>query len=160
MKISIYSGLLVFLFLLFTVSCQNKGNQSKTEPVDSDAMTAEIEKVLPENTQEIEHAGKAIYDKYCLTCHKADGQGVPNVHPPLGPGSWVEREPKVLVSIMLKGLNGKIEVNGVTYNGYMPSMANLSDQEMADVLSYVRSSFGNQLEPITVDMVKKIKSGK
>ncbi len=152
--------MLVLVLLGFMFSCQNSSNQKKAEPLNAEQISSEIEKTLPENTQEIEHAGKSIYDKYCLTCHKSDGSGVANVHPPLGPGSWVEREPKVLVSIMMKGLNGKIEVNGKVYNSFMPSHANLSDQEVADVLSYIRTSFGNQLEPITAEMVKNIKSGK
>ena len=152
--------MLVLVLLGFVISCQNSSNQKKAEPLNTEQISSEIEKTLPENSQAIEHAGKLIYDKYCLTCHKADGLGVPNVHPPLGPGSWVERDPKVLVSIMMKGLNGKIEVNGKVYNSFMPSHANLSDQEVADVLTYIRTSFGNQLEPITAEMVKNIKSGK
>jgi mono/diheme cytochrome c family protein len=82
------------------------------------------------------------------------------MHPPLGPGSWVGRDPKELIAMMMKGLSGKIEVDGEVYNGFMPSQAHLSDQEMADVLSYIRSDFGNGFGPVDVDLVKKIRSGK
>lgn len=107
-----------------------------------------------------EHPGKAVYTKYCLVCHQADGSGVPGMHPPLGPGSWVGNEPKELIAIMMKGLSGKVEVNGETYNGFMPSQAQLTDEEIADVLSYIRSSFGNNFEPVEASLVKKVRSGK
>jgi len=61
---------------------------------------------------------------------------------------------------MMKGLSGKIEVNGEVYNGFMPSQANLTDEEMADVLSYIRSSFGNNFEPVDAGLVRKVRSGK
>jgi mono/diheme cytochrome c family protein len=107
-----------------------------------------------------EHPGKAVFTKYCLVCHQADGSGVPGMHPPLTQGSWVGKEPRELVAIMMKGLSGKIEVNGETYNGFMPSQAQLTDEEIADVLSYIRSSFGNNFEPVDASFVKKVRSGK
>lgn len=113
-----------------------------------------------QQTSAPEHPGKAVYTKYCLVCHQADGSGVPGMHPPLTPGSWVGNDPKELIAIMMKGLSGKIEVNGETFNGFMPSQAQLTDEEIADVLSYVRSSFGNNFEPIDAKLVKKVRSGK
>jgi mono/diheme cytochrome c family protein len=98
--------------------------------------------------------------EYCASCHQDNGEGVPTLHPPLTPGSWVEKEPKELVALMMKGLSGKIEVNGEIYLEFMPSQANLTDQEIADVLSYIRSSFGNNLSPVYVGLVSKIRSGK
>jgi len=65
-----------------------------------------------------------------------------------------------LVAMMIKGLNGKVEVNGKIYNSFMPSQAHLTDQEMADVLSYIRSSFGNSFDPVNAELVKKVRSGK
>lgn len=111
-------------------------------------------------TIEMVHPGKAVFTQYCLTCHQADGSGVPGMHPPLGQGSWVGRDPKELVAVLIKGLNGKVEVNGEVYNSSMPSQAQLTDEEMANVLSYVRSSFGNSYGPVDADLVKKVRSGK
>ena len=160
MKHKINLLLSLALFSLWLSSCQSSGEKKKVEAVSTEQIASEIEDKLPEATPEIVMPGKAVYEKYCLTCHLADGSGVPNMHPPLGPGSWVGREPKVLVSLMMKGLNGKIEVNGEIYNNFMPSHANLSDEEVADVLTYIRASFGNDFEPITEEMVKAIKRGK
>ena len=153
-------NLLIFSVLLVMVvfSCQNS-NEKKVEAVSSEQLSKEITNKLPPTTEKV-HPGKAVYTEYCLVCHQADGSGVPGMHPPLGPGSWVGRDPRELIAMMIKGLSGKIEVNGEVYNDFMPSQAQLTDEEMADVLSYVRSSFGNSYGPVDVDLVKKVRSGK
>ena len=153
---------LVFSFLLMVliVSCQSGSNGKKVETLSTEQLAKEINKELPAQSAEKEHPGKAVYKQYCLTCHQSDGSGVPNMHPPLGPGSWVEKEPSELIAVMMKGLSGKIEVNGQEYKSFMPSHAQLTNEEIANVLSYVRSSFGNNLEPVTVEMVAKAKNVK
>lgn len=149
-----------FMFLLMLISCQNKSDTKKVTAVGSEQMTAEIKNNLPAQTAEKVHPGKEVYTKYCLTCHQADGSGVPNMHPPLTTGSWVGKEPAELIAIMMKGLTGKIEVNGEVYKNFMPSHAQLTDEEIANVLSYIRSSFGNDFTSVTPEMVKKIRSGR
>lgn len=148
------------LFGSVIISCQNNTESRKVEAVSSEQLENEINKSLPASSTEKEHPGKAVYNKYCLTCHQADGSGVPDMHPPLGPGSWVGREPQELIAIMMKGLSGQIEVNGKIYKNFMPSHAQLTDDEIADVLSYIRTSFGNNFEPVTPEMVRKIRSGR
>lgn len=149
----IWGGVMLF-------SCQSAPENKKVAPVSSEKMASEINRTLPQETGGKEHPGKAVYMQHCLACHQADGSGVPNMHPPLTPGSWVEKNPNELIAIMMKGLSGKIEVNGDEYKNFMPSHAQLSDEEIADVLSYVRSSFGNNLDPVTPEMVKKVRNGK
>jgi len=107
-----------------------------------------------------EHPGKAAYTKYCLVCHQANGSGVPGMFPPVGKGSWAGRDPKELVLIITKGLSGKVEVNGAVYKSAMPPQPQLTDQEIADVLTYIRSDFGNSFKPVDVEFVKKVRSGK
>ena len=152
----IYCVLISGLFF----SCQNASENKKVEPVSSEKLATEINKSIPAQPAGKEHPGKAVYTQYCLTCHQADGSGVPNMHPPLTPGSWVGKDPNELIAIMMKGLSGKIEVNGEVYKNFMPSQAQLTDEQLADVLSYIRSSFGNNFEPVTPEMVKKVRSGK
>ena len=152
--------LISVLFVFSMVSCTNNDRNKKVEPVNTDQLASEIKENLPSQSAEIVHPGKAVYNKYCLTCHQSDGSGVPNMHPPLGPGSWVEKDPEELIAIMMKGLSGKIEVNGQEYKNFMPSHAKLTDEEIADVLTYIRSSFGNNLGPVTPEMVAKIRSGR
>jgi mono/diheme cytochrome c family protein len=149
-----------FMFLFMLISCQNKTDNTKVAAVGSEQIAAEINKNLPAKTAEKVHPGEEVFTKYCLTCHQADGSGVPNMHPPLTPGSWVGKEPAELIAIMMKGLTGKIEVNGEVYKNFMPSHAQLTDEEIANVLSYIRSSFGNNFTPVTPEMVMKIRSGR
>lgn len=151
--ISVFIGVLIF-------SCQNASENKKVTPVSSKELTAEISKSLPSAPVEKEHPGKAVYNQHCLACHQSDGSGVPSMHPPLSAGSWVGKDPNDLIAIMMKGLSGKVEVKGEYYKNFMPSHAQLTDEQLADVLSYVRSSFGNNFEPVTQDMVKKVRSGR
>jgi len=79
--------------------------------------------------------------------------------PPLGPGSWTGKNPTDLIALILKGLNGEIEVDGERYKNNMPPQLNITDQELADVLTFVRTNFGNNFEPVTAEMVKKVRAG-
>ena len=160
MKINFKLLICSVLICVFAFSCQNTSQNQKTDPVSPEKLATEINKSLPSEPSGKEHPGKAVYTKYCLTCHQSDGSGVPGMHPPLSAGSWVGKDPKELIAIMMKGLSGKIEVNGEVYKNFMPSHAQLNDEEIANVLSYVRSSFGNNFEPVTPEMVKKVRSGK
>lgn len=160
MKIKYKSLISSVLIGVSFLSCQNASENKKVDPVSAEKLATEISKSLPSAPAGKEHPGKAVYSQYCLTCHQADGTGVPNMHPPLTPGSWVGKDPYELIAIMMKGLSGKIEVNGEVYKNFMPSHAQLTDEQLADVLSYVRSSFGNNFEPVTPEMVKKVRSGR
>jgi mono/diheme cytochrome c family protein/glucose/arabinose dehydrogenase len=98
--------------------------------------------------------GAEVYrrEAHCITCHQADGQGLPAAQfPPIAKSEWVTGSPERLIRLALHGLMGPIEVNGVKYPGQVPMTAfkGLSDQELAGVLTYVRNSFGNQASPIT-----------
>jgi mono/diheme cytochrome c family protein len=148
----------VLSFLVF--SCHSNTDNKKVPVVSPKPLAVEINQINLAPPVEKDHPGKEVYTKYCLTCHQADGSGVPNMHPPLTPGSWVDKEPAELIAIMMKGLTGKIEVNGEVYKNFMPSHAQLTDEEIANVLSFVRSSFGNNSTPVTPEMVKKIRSGR
>ena len=102
--------------------------------------------------------GKAIYEQTCLPCHQADAGGVPGMNPPLRKSPYVQGPPARLVGIILKGLNDGVEIGGETYSNPMPPFGSvLKDQEIADVLSYVRSHFGNKAGPISNAQVSKIR---
>lgn len=102
--------------------------------------------------------GKTIYTTYCLACHQADGSGVPGLNPPLIKTKWVLGDKKQLITILIKGMDEPIEVDGEEYNNVMASHAFLKDQEIADVLNYVRNSFGNKASGITSAEVKAVRS--
>lgn len=102
--------------------------------------------------------GKKVYDTYCLTCHQADGAGVPRMNPPLIKTTYVLGDKKRLINIILKGFNESVEINGDYYDNPMPAQPQLNDQQIADVLTYVRNSFGNKASAITVAEVKKART--
>lgn len=101
--------------------------------------------------------GEIVFKAYCLACHQANAAGVPNLYPPLIKNTYVLGEKKALITIILKGLMGEIEVNGAAYNGMMPPHNFLNDQQVADVLTYVRNSFGNKAALIKPAEVKPVR---
>ena len=109
-------------------------------------------------------AGREIYAKegYCITCHQPDGKGLAAAgFPPLTGTKWVTGNEERLIKIVLKGLMGELEVNGVKYPGQVPMTPYgglLNDKEIASVLTYVRNSFGNQASPILPEQVKKVRA--
>ena len=101
--------------------------------------------------------GLKVYENNCLGCHQADGAGVPSLNPPLVKTKWVLGDKKQLITVLLAGLQDQIEVNGETYANPMPSQAHLSDEEIADVLTYVRNSFTNKASSIAAADVAKVR---
>ena len=99
--------------------------------------------------------GSKVYETYCLSCHMQDGSGVPGMNPPLTKTKWVLGPKKTLTELLLKGLTGEIEVNGDYYDNVMPSQSYLKDQELADVMTFIRNSFGNKASGVAVAEVKK-----
>ncbi|MEZ4462496.1 MAG: copper-containing nitrite reductase [bacterium] len=87
--------------------------------------------------------GKAVYQGTCSTCHMQDGAGMPNVFPPLAKSDFLMADRERAIGIVLQGLTGPVKVNGKDFNGVMPPFTNLTDHEIAAVLTYVRNSFGN-----------------
>ncbi len=93
--------------------------------------------------------GKIVYEKNCLSCHMADGGGVPRLNPPLIRTEYVLKDKNRLINLVLQGSNAGLVIDGEKYNNPMPPHPHLSDQEIADVLTYIRSSFGNRASKIT-----------
>jgi mono/diheme cytochrome c family protein len=101
--------------------------------------------------------GKKIYSTYCLSCHQADGSGVPGLNPPLIKTTWVLGDKKRLINIVLKGMNEPIEIEGDTYENVMAPHAFLKDDQVADVLNYIRNSFGNKASIVSAGEVKAVR---
>jgi mono/diheme cytochrome c family protein len=102
--------------------------------------------------------GQKIYEQTCLACHQADAGGVPGMTPPLQKSPYVQGPSMKLIGIVLNGLNDGVEIDGETYSNPMPPFSTaLKDQEIADVLTFLRSHFGNKAAPITVTQVSKIR---
>jgi nitrite reductase (NO-forming) len=102
--------------------------------------------------------GKAVFMGTCSTCHQLEGQGIASVFPPLAKSDFLMADPQRAIHIVLSGLQGEVVVNGQKYNNVMPPLANFTDHEIADVLTYVRNSFGNTGEPIRAEEVTEIRA--
>jgi mono/diheme cytochrome c family protein len=102
--------------------------------------------------------GEKIYDIYCGSCHQRNGQGASGRFPPLAKTTWVTGDKTKLIGIVLKGLEGNIEVNGETFNSTMPQHSFLSNEDIASVLTYIRSSFGNKADAVTKEEVVGVRN--
>jgi mono/diheme cytochrome c family protein len=97
--------------------------------------------------------GQAVFARTCQTCHQANGQGMPGTYPPQAGSPYVTGDKTKLIRIALNGLQGPITVEGKRYSNVMPPWKSLSDADMAAVLTYVRSNFGNSASAVTPDEV-------
>jgi nitrite reductase (NO-forming) len=102
--------------------------------------------------------GKAVFQGTCSTCHQAEGQGLASVFPPLAKSDFLMADKERSIRIVLAGLSSEITVNGQRYQNVMPSWSHLTDHEIANVLTYVRNSFGNQGDPVTAGEVAKVRA--
>ena len=98
--------------------------------------------------------GKQVFAVNCVACHQTTGKGLIGVFPPLDGSEWVVGEERILVNLLLHGINGEIEVMGVTYKGAMPAFKQLSDAELAAVATYVRKEWSNKAGPITPQLIE------
>lgn len=107
-------------------------------------------------------AGKKLYAGTCQACHQENGKGVPGAFPPLAGSEWAMGSEERVIRILLHGLGGPVSVEGVTYNGAMPAFGqggyNWDDNKIAQVLTYVRQSWGNTAAPVTKEKVAEIRA--
>ena len=136
------------------------GAQSKTttkKPATSTAKPAS--KASAVAAKEQLPNGASVYATTCAACHQATGEGVSGVFPPLAASEWVTGDEAKLIRILLHGVTGPIEVAGETFNGMMPGWGTtLKDPDIAAVLTYARSTWGNKGTPITAASVAKIRA--
>ena len=106
------------------------------------------------------HRGKKIYLVNCFSCHGKDGRGLLDMGPPLAKSDWVTGEPDIITKIVLKGMQGAIEVSGKKYQPKIPMLAFesiMTDGQIADVSTYIRNSWGNKASPVDEKSVRKIR---
>ena len=107
---------------------------------------------LPQDRNPLQDA-KEVYIQYCQSCHMEKGEGVEGLYPPLAKTSYLKNTKKI-IDIILYGQLGEVTVNGKKYNTDMPAQAYLTDDQIADVLTFVRNSWGNKYTAITPVQVK------
>jgi mono/diheme cytochrome c family protein len=103
-------------------------------------------------------AGATLYQINCSACHQATGEGLKGIFPPLAQSDYLLADKERSIRIALQGIGGPIVVNGVEYQGVMPAPAPMDDQQVADVLTYVRSAWGNRGDAVTPAEVKQVRA--
>lgn len=141
--------LLLTLLTLFFSSC-NDGEKEKFT-IKKQEVTKKTQKTP---LQESMDRGKEIYSELCITCHMANGKGVPGAFPPLNPSDWLVSKREESIHAIKYGLKGPIEVNGQPYNNVMLPLG-LDDQEVADVMNYTIQTW-NSGDIVSVEQVKAV----
>lgn len=152
-------------FSLIILSClAGACNNKKQTNTENQATTGEEDNTGENNQTEGSrenneaHPGASVYTQNCSVCHQTDGSGVPGLYPPLIDTEWINGDETRLISVVLNGLSGPIEVKGENYNNVMPQFSYLDDQEIADLLTYLRQSFDNNSGEITVEAVADVRA--
>jgi|GEM_PF-796158 len=128
-------------------------------PIAFDTAIAEGKDAAPAVDPKMIETGKAVYAQTCVACHQPTGLGVPGAFPPLKDSDWVMAEdPERLIRVLLHGLMGPIEVNGIPYSSAMPGQGmTLKDEQIAAVLSYIRHEWGHGASPVDAETVKAVR---
>ena len=155
----VYSGKEVDAVYLGRQAAAGSAAEKKVEQ-----LRAEMKQAIGSNprivglTKEIQiEQGKQVFMQTCFVCHQPDGMGIVGQIPPLAKSDFLVADKHRSIRAVLQGLSGEIEVKGKKYNGTMVPLNFLSDDQVANVLTYVRNSFGNQGESVTPDEVRKVR---
>jgi len=150
---------LTFLLSLFGLAlgaCSQQGDDSAAAPAVNDTAVHTAE-VSAAGVDELMAKGEAIFLANCSACHQPTGVGLPGAFPPLAGSDFLKGDRKEVMSAALFGLSGPITVNGVEYNGVMPSLGHLPDEDLAAALTYVFGSWGNSGAAVSVEEVAALR---
>jgi len=156
----VYSGKEVDAVYLGRQAAAGTASERKVEQ-----LRAEMKQAIGSNpqiatlTKEIQiEQGRQVYMQTCFVCHQPDGEGIVGQIPPLADSDYLMVDKDRSIRAVLQGLTGEVEVRGKKFNGVMLPLNHLSDEQVANVLTYVRNSFGNQGEGVTPEEVRKTRS--
>ncbi|HVU27135.1 MAG TPA: copper-containing nitrite reductase [Verrucomicrobiae bacterium] len=146
---------------IFTEPETNSVPAVKIEPVA--AKPAENSQSIPANmipavATQME-SGRQVYQQICFVCHQPNGLGVPNQIPPLAGSDFLAHEKVELIRTLIQGRSGEIVVNGKKFSGIMVPQANLTDDQIANVLTFVRNNWNNSGDAVTPDEVRAARAG-
>jgi nitrite reductase (NO-forming) len=132
-----------------------EGGGIQEMPNTANAPAAKIATTIAERIE----MGKQVYSQTCVACHQTNGEGLPNAFPPLAKSDYLNTDVNRAIDIVLNGLTGEITVNGNKYNSVMTAQ-NITDEEIANVLTYIYNNWGNKKTEVTPAMVKAVRSKK
>jgi len=112
----------------------------------------------PEDTSPMA-VGKQLYNGNCANCHQSSGAGQPGAYPPMVGSEWVLGSKPMLAAILLDGVSGELSVHGSEFGtNVMPAWANLSDEKLADIMTYIRGTWGNTADAVKAEEVTAVRT--
>ena len=139
---------LVFFVSIHVVT----GRPLRHDPVAAAAAAQPVvEEAPPADTPE------SLYTTNCGACHQAEGEGMPGLFPALAASEWVVEDPETPIRVLICGIQGDIDVGGASFSGVMPALANLTDAQIAMIVTHIRTSWGNdagEVDEATVAAVR------
>jgi mono/diheme cytochrome c family protein len=151
-------GLVVLLLEIMLIAGSCRGNKSSDNSGKHAAMQTKTEAEAPKPAAHVATPGEEAFRKACLTCHQADGSGVPGMYTPLSHADKVMGPPEGIIKAILFGLKGPSVINGKTYTQQMPAQHLLNDSTIAVLVNYVKQRWGDGESSVTADDVKKIRA--
>ena len=143
--------------LVATAACASHEKPSANAVEIKAASQSTIAETLRVNPASANDGGR-IYVKNCSSCHQTDGRGVSGAFPPLDENALVTGDPAQVIGIVKFGMRGKTNVSGASYDGTMPAWGQLiSDDDIAAVVSYIRTAWHNTSKPVTLAAVQSVK---
>ena len=133
------SAVLLGIFTLIILSCKFNSEEKNTASVTKNDVGYEMQTELEESIQR----GVEIYEDFCVTCHRPNGEGITKSFPPLAGSDYLLNNRELSIRAVKYGQQGEIIVNGETYNSVMAAQG-LEDDEVADVMNYIMNSWGNK----------------
>ena len=110
-------------------------------------------------TEDRVEEGRKVFEAACMACHQANGQGLPGAFPPLASSDFLKADKNRAIHLVVNGLQGPVVVNGMKFNSVMPPMSQLSDQDIADALTYAMNSWGNSFGSVSSAEVAAVRAG-
>ncbi|MBN8246892.1 MAG: nitrite reductase, copper-containing [Verrucomicrobia bacterium] len=155
----VYSGKEVDAVYLGSQADAGSGSEKRIADLQAQVKTAIASdpKIAGLNKNVQMEKGKRVYMQTCFACHQPTGLGLPGVFPPLARSDYLMQDKDRSIRAIVKGLSGPITVNGKPFTGVMPPVA-LADEQVANVLTYIRNSWGNTGDPVSVDEVRRVRA--
>jgi mono/diheme cytochrome c family protein len=127
------------------VACSNNSGSSSSSGATASAEATATVAAAPAVAD-----GEKVYNQNCSSCHQPNGQGLPSSFPPLAGNPTVTGDAAEVIHIVKYGKSGPIKVGTAQYNGMMPAWGqSLSNADIAAVVTYIRSAWGNKASPVT-----------
>jgi len=136
--------------------CPGQGDSAAPQQASTDTAVHQAETASGAVAESMQR-GQGVFNGNCAACHQVDGKGLQGAFPPLANSDFIKGNRKEVLATALFGRSGPTTVNGVEYNGIMPSMGYLNDQQLADALTYVFNSWGNAEAAVSVAEVTALR---